>query len=95
MQKNIGASLMEILISLILISILLLGIDAAQIASTQKALQHHELVKVRFTGHKTEKKLLAPQLADASESALVDILGHIALLYRAHPENPTLRLPAE
>jgi len=37
MHKNSGATLMEVLISLILLSILLLGIDAVQVISLQKS----------------------------------------------------------
>lgn len=70
------------------------GVTDALTAETHAALLAHELIKVRFQESVAdERKELAAQLADATASALVNIMGHTALFYRAHPEKPDLRLP--
>jgi RNA-binding protein len=50
------------------------------------ALNHHELVKVKFDEFKEQKKELAPQLAEKSCSHLVIRVGNVVVLYRSRPE---------
>jgi len=52
----------------------------------------HELVKVRMRAPE-DKKALAAALAEASESTLVSVIGHTAILFRADPDEPTIELP--
>ena len=54
------------------------GIDAA--------LQHQELIKVKFDEFKDQRKPLARELAEKTESHLVTLVGHVAVLFRAKPE---------
>lgn len=60
------------------------GVTEAVIASLGEALQQHDLVKVRFTGFKEERRTLAPQLAEATHSVLVQQVGNVAVFYRTH-----------
>ena len=60
------------------------GLSEAFLKSLDEALQLHELVKVRFSEFKAERKTLAPQMAEATGSALLQVLGNVALLYRPH-----------
>ena len=60
------------------------GLSEAFLKSLDEALQLHELVKVRFSEFKSERKTLAPQMAEATGSALLQVLGNVALLYRPH-----------
>ncbi|MFO7974636.1 MAG: YhbY family RNA-binding protein [Candidatus Hydrogenedentota bacterium] len=62
------------------------GIADTLIDSTNKALTAHELVKVRFVDRKDEKRALIDELATATESEVVGMIGHTALLYRQHEE---------
>jgi RNA-binding protein len=64
------------------------GLSDAFLKSLDEALQLHELVKVRFTEFKSERKTLAPQMAEASGSALLQVLGNVALLYRPRKKIP-------
>jgi RNA-binding protein len=69
------------------------GITEAVLEAVEQALADHELIKVRL--HKPEdKKALAAELAARSGAELCGILGHLAILYRAHPEEPRIALPA-
>ena len=46
------------------------------------ALDQHELIKVKFVDHKEQKKELAPQLAQSTQSVLVTRIGNVVVLYR-------------
>lgn len=61
------------------------GATAGVLESLHKALQSNELVKVRFSGSKEERKLIAPRLASETGSELVQIVGHVAVFFR--PQN--------
>lgn len=65
------------------------GLTPAFVAALDAALAHHELVKVKFTDLKDQKKALAPQLAGKTGAQLIMRVGNVALLYRAKP------IPAE
>nr|CRH07733.1 RNA-binding protein yhbY [Candidatus Magnetococcus massalia] len=54
--------------------------------AVEEALLGHELIKVRFLDFKDQRKDLAEKLAKKSQSALVGMIGHLAILYRPHPE---------
>ena len=66
------------------------GLTEAVIEKTDRSLNDHELIKVRFIEFKEEKKDLTAQLAEATNSELAGILGHVAILYREH-EDPEQR----
>jgi RNA-binding protein len=68
------------------------GVTDELVASVEQALNDHELIKVKFTALKEEKKSLATEIAARTHSELVWIVGHVALLYR---EQPDLRSESE
>ena len=59
------------------------GLSLRFLAALDHALEHHELVKVKFDDFKDQKKALAPQLAQKSSSYLVTRVGNVVVLYRA------------
>ena len=61
------------------------GLTPAFVSALDAALAHHELVKVKFTDLKDQKKILAPQLADQAKAHLIMRVGNVAVLYRAKP----------
>jgi RNA-binding protein len=61
------------------------GVSEQFIAALDVALKHHELVKVKFSDFKEEKKTLSPQLAEKTGSELIMRVGNVAVLYRAKP----------
>jgi len=71
------------------------GLSDGFIASLDKALTDHELVKVKFSDFKDQKKTLSPQLAERSGSRLITRVGNVAILY--HPnvdlEKRKIKLP--
>jgi RNA-binding protein len=58
------------------------GLSPQFLAALDQALEHHELVKVKFDFFKEQKKELTPQLAEKSCSHLVTRVGNVAVLYR-------------
>lgn len=62
------------------------GLTEAVLAKTRTELEHHELVKVKVLGSgEVGARDLGPALAEASGSALVQVLGGTVLLYRRRP----------
>ena len=62
------------------------GLSPEFLAGLDEMLNHHELIKVRFEEFKTEKRELAPELADKTRSYLVTRVGNVAVLYRPKPQ---------
>jgi len=69
------------------------GISPSLLDALDRALDDHELVKVRL--HEPEdKKATARTLAERSGAELCGLVGHTVILYRRHPEEPRIELPA-
>ena len=68
------------------------GVTDNVIDAAQASLAAHELIKVRFNDFKEEKKTLAPEIAARSEAHLVGIIGHVAILYKEHPDPEKRRI---
>lgn len=70
------------------------GLTEAVIAATVQALDDHELIKVRLPGMEREARDAAlAELAGRTDSAMVTRIGHVAVLYRRHPQLPRIQLP--
>lgn len=68
------------------------GASDAVGAALDEALTAHELIKVRMH-QPTDKQALAGLLATRAQAQLCGLVGHTAILYRAHPTAPQIRLP--
>ena len=62
------------------------GMSNTVVGAAREAVSAHELIKVRFIDFKDRKKELAAQLAERTDSELVGMIGHLAILYREHPD---------
>jgi RNA-binding protein len=70
------------------------GASDAVVAEAVWALNDHELIKVRVTGLERDARDAALDvLADRTGSEMVGRIGHTAVLYRKHPEQPRIVLP--
>ena len=67
-------------------------VSDAIVAAVEDALGHHELVKVRLYAP-DDKKGTAAVLAERTGAALCGVVGHTVILYKPHPEEPTIELP--
>ncbi len=64
------------------------GVTESLVKAVDKALEDHELIKVKFVDLKDEKAELIEQVAGETDAFLVTIIGNIAILYRENPELP-------
>ena len=58
------------------------GVTPEFLANFERCLKSAKLVKVRFEGFKDERKSLSKQLAEKTQSRLVQQVGHTAVYYR-------------
>jgi RNA-binding protein len=69
------------------------GAAEGVIEALDAALLDHELVKVRLGENAPgDRHDLADALAAATDSEVAQVLGRTVLLYRAHPEDPQIKL---
>ena len=70
------------------------GLTDAVVRETERALHDHELIKVRFRSpERTARDASFDELAERTGSALVDRIGHVAVLYRPREGGPRLVIP--
>lgn len=58
------------------------GVTDAFVASVDTELALHELIKIKFGDFKGERYELAEKISAATGSALVQVVGHVAVFYR-------------
>lgn len=59
------------------------GPTEAVITAVAEALDHHELIKVKFQDFKKQRQKIAEDLAEAVSCELIKVIGNIAILYLA------------
>lgn len=70
------------------------GLSDAVIAAADEALATHELIKVKFGQDAVaDRGDAARHLAARTDSEVAQVLGNTVLLYRRHPEEPSIELP--
>lgn len=70
------------------------GVTPAVIAEANRALHDHELIKVKFRGaERDDRDSGLAQLASATDSVLVQRIGHTALYYKRRNDRPGIVIP--
>ncbi|MBX9402248.1 ribosome assembly RNA-binding protein YhbY [Lysobacter sp. BMK333-48F3] len=70
------------------------GVTDALVAEIDLALEHHELIKVKVGAEDREARdSLIAEIAERTGSALVQRIGHTAVLYRPSKERRQIVLP--
>ena len=70
------------------------GMTPAVIAEAKHALHDHELIKVKFRGAERDARDSGlVELATATESILVQKIGHTALYYKRRNDRPGIVIP--
>ena len=70
------------------------GLSDAVLAELSRALDDHELIKVRVRfGDRKVRDEAITQLCEESGASLIKRIGNIALVYRPNPEKQTIVLP--
>ncbi len=58
------------------------GLTESVLSKINESLNAHELIKVKFLEFKDEKQEISEEISESSESALVRIIGNIAIFYK-------------
>jgi RNA-binding protein len=62
------------------------GVTEQLLDSVDVALRDHELIKVKFSDFKESKKEISEEIAEATKSERVGLIGNIAIFYRQQPD---------
>ena len=68
------------------------GLTDTVVEQIRVQLLAHELIKVRLR-EPDDKKALAEEMAQRTGAELCGLVGHTAILYRPHPDEPQIKLP--
>jgi len=72
------------------------GLTDNVLAEIDGALAFHEMIKVRIAGaERDEKQAMVATILAASSAELVQLIGHIAVLFRRNPKKPKITLPKD
>jgi RNA-binding protein len=70
------------------------GLTEAVAKETERALHDHELIKVRVrASDRATRDAIFEELSQRTESALVQRIGHVGVLYRRRAELPKIIIP--
>ena len=70
------------------------GLTPAFLAELAAVLEQHELVKVKVGGEDRElREAMIAEIAEKTDSALVQRIGHVAVLYRPSKDHRQIVLP--
>lgn len=70
------------------------GVTDTLVAEIDGALEHHELIKVKVAGEDRDARdAMIDVLAERCEAALVQRIGHTAILYRPSKDRRQIVLP--
>ncbi|WP_303638670.1 MULTISPECIES: ribosome assembly RNA-binding protein YhbY [Stenotrophomonas] len=70
------------------------GVTPAFLAELNEVLERHELVKVKVAAEDREARdVMIAEIVQATDSALVQRIGHVAVLYRPSKEQRQIVLP--
>ena len=70
------------------------GVTDALVAEIDSALEHHELIKVKVGAEDRDvRDAMIGEIAQRTDSALVQRIGHTAVLYRQSKERRQIVLP--
>ena len=64
------------------------GVTPAFLASVEHELSLHGLIKIKFSDFKEEKRALSEKIAETTGSALLQVVGHVAIFFRPLPPKP-------
>ena len=62
------------------------GVTPEALANIDRALIDHQLIKVKFLGFKETRRELSNEIAGATSSILIEVIGNVAILYREKQE---------
>ena len=67
------------------------GLSETVVAEIERALNDHELIKIKLRGDREMRKVWAQRISELCKADLVHSIGQVACFYKKHPENPIIR----
>lgn len=68
------------------------GVNEGVLSATKRALDDHELIKVKIGADRDERARMAGEIASGCDAELAGAIGTIAILYRANPDPEKRRI---
>ncbi len=62
------------------------GVSDAVVAETRRALDDHELIKVRIHAEREARQDMSRELAAACDAEIVQSIGKVTVLFRQNPQ---------
>ena len=62
------------------------GLTENVVRAIDDALEAHELVKVKIAAERVDRERMVPVIEERTASECVGTVGHMAILYRRHPD---------
>jgi RNA-binding protein len=69
------------------------GLSRNVMAEIESALNHHELVKIRFRTERDTSTAWAEEVASRCGAERVQAIGQVVCFFRRNPRKPTITLP--
>ena len=66
------------------------GLSETVIAEIERALNDHELIKVKLRGDRDVRKAWAENISRQCKAELIQSIGQIACFYKKHPKKPVI-----
>jgi len=66
------------------------GLSESVVAEIERALNDHELIKVKLRGDREVRKAWATSIAEKCKAELVQTIGCVACYYRKNPDKPVI-----
>jgi RNA-binding protein len=66
------------------------GLSESVVAEIERALNDHELIKVKLRGDRDVRKAWATSIAEKCKAELVQTIGQVACYYRRNPDKPVI-----
>lgn len=70
------------------------GLSDTVLAEIERALDHHELVKIKLRNDRQTRAAYIEEIARRCAAEKVHTIGQVACFFRRNPEKPVIELPA-
>jgi RNA-binding protein len=66
------------------------GLSESVVAEIERALNDHELIKVKLRADREIRKAWAVEIAEMCKAEVIQTIGQVACFYRKHPKKPVI-----
>ena len=66
------------------------GLSESVVAEIERALNDHELIKVKLRSDRETRKAWAQEISLKCEAELIQSIGQVACFYKKHPKKPVI-----